>query len=129
MDERALALRAAEILYDKKALDVVALDVSHMTVITDYMVICSGRNAQQVHALCDEVEEKLAEEGVYIRKKEGQSEGRWAILDYGLLLIHVFHPDDRQFYRLERLWDEGTNRLELDFTKEPAEEPASPFKA
>ncbi len=122
MDERAMALRAAEILYDKKALDLVVLDVSHMTVITDYMVICTGRNAQQVHSLCDEVEEKLAEEGVFIRKKEGQNEGRWAILDYGRLLVHVFHPDDRQYYRLERLWDEGTNRVELPFAKEAAEE-------
>ncbi len=122
MDERTLALRAAEILYDKKALDLVVLDVRHMTVITDYMVICTGRNAQQVHSLCDEVEEKLAEEGVFIRKKEGQNEGRWAILDYGHLLVHIFHPDDRQYYRLERLWDEGSNRVELPFVKESAEE-------
>lgn len=122
MDERAMALRAAEILYDKKALDLVVLDVSHMTVITDYMVICTGRNAQQVHSLCDEVEEKLAEEGAFIRKKEGQNEGRWAILDYGRLLVHVFHPDDRQYYRLERLWDEGTNRVELPFVQEATEE-------
>lgn len=122
MDERTLALRAAEVLYDKKALDLVVLDVRHMTVITDYMVICTGRNAQQVHSLCDEVEEKLAEEGVFIRKKEGQNEGRWAILDYGHLLVHIFHPDDRQYYRLERLWDEGSNRVELPFVKESAEE-------
>lgn len=127
MDERTLALRAAEILYNKKARDLIALDVSHMTVITDYMVICSALNGQQVHALCDEVEEKLAEEGVFVHKKEGQNEGRWAILDYGQLLVHVFHPDDRQFYRLERLWDEGSNRLPLDFNQEEAAEAPSLF--
>ena len=122
-EERALALRAAEILYNKKALDVVALDVSHMTVITEYMVICTGRTAQQVHALGEDVEDTLAEEGVLPKKKEGQNEGRWAILDYGHVLVHVFHPEERQYYRLERLWDEGTNRLELPFVKEEEEKP------
>ncbi len=125
-DERALALRAAEILYDKKALDIIALDVSHLTVITDYMVICTGRNAQQVHALCDEVEDTLAEEGVLLRKKEGQNDGRWAILDYGTLLVHIFHPEERNYYRLERLWDEGTNRLELPFIVPDEEKPFLP---
>ena len=122
-EERALALRAAEILYNKKALDVVALDVSHMTVITEYMVICTGRTAQQVHALCEDVEDGLAEEGILPKKKEGQNEGRWAILDYGHVLVHVFHPEERQYYRLERLWDEGTNRLDLPFIQDDEEKP------
>ena len=122
-DERALALRAAEILYDKKALDIMALDVSHMTVITEYMVICTARNAQQVHSLVDDVEDTLAAEGVLARKKEGQNEGRWAILDYGHLLVHIFHPEERKYYRLERLWDEGTNRIELPFIKNDEEKP------
>ncbi len=117
-EEKNLALRAAEILYDKKALDIMALDVRHMTVITEYMVICTARNAQQVHALCDDVEDTLAEEGVLVRKKEGQNEGRWAILDYGHVLVHIFHPEERQYYRLERLWDEGTNRMDLPFIEE-----------
>lgn len=121
-----LALRAAEILYEKKALDIIALDVSHLTVITDYMVICTGRNAQQVHSLCDEVEDALAAEGVYLRKKEGQNEGRWAILDYGTLLVHIFHPEEREYYRLERLWNEGTNRLDLPFIKEDEVKPFLP---
>ena len=117
-EEKNLALRAAEILYDKKALDIMALDVRHMTVITEYMVICTARNAQQVHSLCDDVEDILAEEGVLVRKKEGQNEGRWAILDYGHVLVHIFHPEERQYYRLERLWDEGTNRMDLPFIEE-----------
>ena len=117
-EEKNLALRAAEILYDKKALDIMALDVRHMTVITEYMVICTARNAQQVYALCDDVEDTLAEEGVLVRKKEGQNEGRWAILDYGHVLVHIFHPEERQYYRLERLWDEGTNRMDLPFIEE-----------
>ena len=122
-DERALALRAAEILYDKKALDILALDVSQMTVITEYMVICTARSAQQVHSLVDDVEDTLAAEGVMVRKKEGQNEGRWAILDYGHLLVHIFHPEERKYYRLERLWDEGTNRIDLPFLKDDEEKP------
>ena len=123
IDGRGLALRAAEILYDKKALNIIALDVSHMTTITEYMVICNGRNAQQVHSLCDDVEDAFAEAGIPMKKKEGQNEGHWAILDYGQLLVHVFHPEERQYYRLERLWDEGTNRLELPFIHDDEEEP------
>lgn len=123
MDERTLALRAAQALYDKKAVDLMVLDVKNLTVITDYMVICTGRTAQQVHSLCDEVEDKLLEAGISPRKKEGQNEGRWAILDYGTVLVHIFHPEQRQFYKLERLWDEGTNRVELDFEK-PEEDKA-----
>ena len=126
LNKKELALRAAEILYDKKALDIVALDVHHLTVITEYMVICTGRNAQQVHSLCDDVEDTLAAEGVTLRKKEGQNEGRWAILDYGHLLVHIFHPEERQYYRLERLWDEGTNRLDLPFIIQDEEKPFLP---
>ena len=117
MDERTLALHAAQALYDKKAVDLMVLDVSHLTVITDYMVICTGRTAQQVHSLCDDGEDKLLEDGVSPRKKEGQNDGRWAILDYGPVLVHIFHPEQRQYYKLERLWDEGTNRVELPFAQ------------
>lgn len=112
---RSLAVRAAEILNKFRAQDIVVLDVANATVITEYMVICTARTAQHVKSLCDDVEDKLAEEGVFARKKEGQAEGRWAILDYGGVLVHVFHPEERQYYRLERLWDDGLNHVELTF--------------
>ena len=76
--------------------------------------------------LCDDVEDAFAEAGIPMKKKEGQNEGRWAILDYGQLLVHVFHPEERQYYRLERLWDEGTNRLELPFIHDDEEKPFLP---
>ena len=63
------------------------------------------------------MEDKLLEDGVAPRKKEGQNDGRWAILDYGPVLVHIFHPEQRQYYKLERLWDEGTNRVELPFAQ------------
>ncbi len=115
MTENALAQHIAKILYDRKALDICALHVGTLTVITDYMVIASGRNALQVKALCQEVEDRLAEEGVHLRKKEGHNEGRWIVLDYGAVLVHLFHPEERAFYHLERLWEDGTNRLALPF--------------
>ena len=122
MEQELLAQRVARILYDKKALDITVLNVSHMTVITDYMVIASGRSALQVKALADDVDDALAMEGVNLRAKEGNTEGRWIVLDYGTVLVHIFHPEDRQFYHLERLWEDGQNRVELPFLLETDEE-------
>ena len=123
MESTELALRIAQILYDKKALDITVLRVGHMTVITDYMVIASGRSALQVKSLADDVDDALAVEGVTLRAKEGQGEGRWIVLDYGTVLVHIFHPEDRQFYHLERLWEDGENRVALPFLQEKAETP------
>ena len=123
MESTELALRIAQILFDKKALDITVLRVGHMTVITDYMVIASGRSALQVKSLADDVDDALAVEGVSLRAKEGQGEGRWIVLDYGTVLVHIFHPEDRQFYHLERLWEDGENRVALPFLTEDAEKP------
>lgn len=118
MENNSLALRIARILYDKKAQDITVLRVSHLTVITDYMVIASGRSSLQVKALADDVDDALALEGVALRAREGQGEGRWIVLDYGTVLVHIFHPEDRQFYHLERLWADGENREILPFDEE-----------
>ena len=118
MDQASLALRIAKILYDKKAQDITVLHVGHLTVITDYMVIATGRSALQVKALADDVDDALAMEGVALRAKEGALEGRWIVLDFGAVLVHIFHPEDRQFYHLERLWEDGSNRLALPFAED-----------
>ena len=115
MEPNALALRVARVLYDKKAQDITVLDVNRLTVITDYMVIASGRSALQVKALADDVDDALAQDGVALRAKEGHAEGRWIVLDYGTVLVHIFHPEERQYYHLERLWEDGQNRVELPF--------------
>ena len=107
--------KIASILYEKKAQDIVALDVSGMTVITDGMVIASGRSALQVKTLADEVEDRLSESGMSPLRKEGQQEGRWVVLDYGSVLVHIFHTQEREFYQLERLWESGENRIALPF--------------
>lgn len=118
MENNSLAVQIAKVLYDKKAQDIKVLYVGGMTVITDYMVIASGRSALQVKSLADDVEDAMAEQGCTMRAKEGTAEGRWIVLDYGTVLVHIFHPEDREFYHLERLWEDGQNRIELPFMAE-----------
>ena len=120
MQDQAVVQEIAKVLYDKKGFDIVALRVGHMTVICDYMVIASGRNTNQVKAMADDVEDRMAELNVPLRRAEGGADGRWIIMDYGNVMVHVFHKEERDYYRLERLWEDGTNRVELPFEEEPA---------
>jgi len=97
-------------LDDKKAKDIVAINVNGHTSVCDYFVICSGSNANHVKALCDSLEEKLQNDfGQVIKSKEGYSEGRWIALDCGDVVVHIFNDETRLFYHLERLWTYGDN--------------------
>ena len=102
-------LQLCKILYDKKALDIRAIEVTDKTIIADWFIVASGRGVPQVKALSDELEDKAAEMGLFPRRKEGYQEGRWIVLDFGDLLVHLFHPEERTYYNLERLWDDGQN--------------------
>ena len=113
MEQEMLVKTIAKVLDDKKALDIRALRVSHLTVITDYMLIASGRNVLQTRALAEDVEDKMAELGVPLRTREGMQEARWIVLDYGTVLVHIFHPEAREYYNLERLWTDGDNEMDL----------------
>ena len=97
MQEQETVLRLARLLYDRKANDIVVLNVSQLTVLCDYMVIASGRTDNQVSSLADTVDEMMAKEGVILRRSEGRREGRWIILDYGHVIVHLFHRDERAF--------------------------------
>ena len=94
---------------EKKARRITVINVEGLTVIADVFVICSAQSKAQVRAICDNVEEKLAREGVRTARVDGYQEARWVILDYGDLLLHVFCDEDREFYNLERLWNNGEN--------------------
>lgn len=118
MDQREIALAAAKALDAKRGRDIVALKVDEMTVITDYMVIATGNSVPQVKALAENVEEELAKLDVFAKRREGMAEGRWCVLDYGDVMVHVFHEQDREYYQLERLWADGSNALDLG-TDEP----------
>ncbi|MEV0706244.1 MULTISPECIES: ribosome silencing factor [Nocardia] len=96
-----VAARAAD---EKLASDVVVLDVSEQLVITDCFVIASAPNERQVNAIVDNVEERLREAGHKPVRREGTREGRWALLDYIDVVVHIQHNDERNFYALERLW-------------------------
>jgi ribosome-associated protein len=95
---------AAEAASDKLADDIVAFDVSDQLVITDAFLLCSAPNDRQVRAIVDEVEERLRDRDAKPVRREGEREGRWVLLDYGDVVIHVQHQEERTFYALERLW-------------------------
>ncbi|QWT22953.1 ribosome silencing factor [Subtercola sp. PAMC28395] len=88
----------------KQAENIVALDVSGPLPLTDVFLLASGRNEPQVRAIAEEVIDKLLEHGVKLLRREGLSEGRWVLLDFGDVVVHVFHDEDRMYYSLERLW-------------------------
>ena len=121
MQDQETVLCLARLLYDRKAQDIVALNVSHLTVLCDYMLIASGRTDNQVSSLADYVDEMMAKEGFNLRRSEGRREGRWVILDYGHIIVHLFHRDERAFYGLDRLWNDGTNAVDLPFDQSVAD--------
>ncbi|MGD0560693.1 MAG: ribosome silencing factor [Streptosporangiaceae bacterium] len=89
---------------DKLAKDIVAYDVSEQLVITDAFVICTGANDRQVRAIVDEIEIKLKEADASLVRREGEREGRWVLLDYLDIVVHVQHDEERSYYMLERIW-------------------------
>ena len=104
---REIALAAAQAAADKLATDVVLLDVSDRLVITDVFVIASAPNERQVESIVDAVEERLRRDGVKPLRREGEREGRWVLLDFVEIVVHVQHSEERVFYALERLWKDS----------------------
>jgi len=96
--------RVVQILQDKKAKDIKVLDIHELSALSDYFVIATGTSTTHVQALCDNVEEKMEEDGYKIHHKEGFRNGRWILLDYYDVIIHIFYEEERKFYNLERLW-------------------------
>lgn len=112
LEIKEYALLAAHAAAEKKASDVVVLDVAPSLVIVDYFVIASGATDRQVHAIADEIEAQLKAAGLRAIGREGEREAKWILLDFGDIVVHVFQPDEREFYRLEKLWSD-TGRLTL----------------
>ena len=99
-----LARHAARAAADKLAEDIVALDVSERLALTDVFLIASAPTERQVNAIVDGIEEELLKQDLRPVRREGRSEGRWVLLDYADIVVHVQHTEDRVFYALERLW-------------------------
>jgi ribosome-associated protein len=95
---------AARAASDKLATDILAFDVSDQLVITDAFLLASGSNDRQVRAIVEEVEDRLRDLGAKPVQREGERDGRWVLLDYGEIVVHVQHEEERRFYALERLW-------------------------
>ncbi len=110
------ALGLCELLYNKKAVDILAVHVGDKTIIADWFVICSGRSTAQVKALCDEVENKAETLGLAVRRTEGYQQGRWIVIDFSSILVHIFYPEEREYYNMERLWVDDPQQF-VDYTK------------
>ena len=108
-DEQALALarRIVDLASDKKAADIVLLEIYGLTTVADYFVICSGSSERQVGAIADGIAEGLRDEGVKPIGREGSSSAHWVLLDFGSVVVHIMAPPERDFYQLERLWAEA----------------------
>jgi len=108
---------AARAASEKLAQHIMAFDVSDQLAITDAFVLASATNDRQVKAIVDEIEEKLRDIGEKPIRREGERDGRWVLIDYGDVVVHVQHEEERQFYALERLWrDCPTIPLPADVT-------------
>lgn len=103
-----LAIEAANAAADKKAKDILVLDIRDLTPMADYFVICSANSGTQVEAVARAVRDKLGGLGYPCKGQEGLDEARWVLLDFGDLVIHVFRQEEREFYHLERLWGDAT---------------------
>lgn len=97
----------AETLEEKKAIDIVSLDLHNLSLVTDYYIICHGNSDRQVQALADAVVERVEKAGYQVRGLEGMDTSRWILIDLGDVVVHIFHREDREYYDLERLWSDA----------------------
>jgi len=108
LQEEDLVRRIAVLAQDEKALNVSILDIRNLTVLADFFVIASGRSILQVRNLADTIAKTLSEEvGLNPLRQEGLTEGKWVVLDYGTIIIHLFRQEERDFYQLENLWGDA----------------------
>ena len=108
MTPKEMAIIAAKALDEKKGKEISAIEITDLTTIADYFVIASGTSNTQINALCGAVEKALNEQaGEDPLRREGYRDGTWVLLDYGSIVIHIFSQEAREFYSLERLWNDG----------------------
>jgi len=104
MDAAKKADLIVQSMIDKKAIDVEKMEISKLTIIADYFVICSGTSSTHVKGIVDEINHKLKEQGLEYSRIEGYSTAKWVLIDYQDVIVHVFFEEERQYYNLERLW-------------------------
>jgi ribosome-associated protein len=104
VDSREKLDLITDALEDKRALDVVVLDVGHLTQMTDYMAVCTGTSNIHIRALADGVIERMKDAGIKGVRAEGYNDARWVLIDYGDVVLHIFAESEREFYQLEKFW-------------------------
>ena len=114
MTSNELATKISEILSNKKGEDIVIIDISNKSIIADYYVIATGRSTPHVRTLAENLEEELDKIPLAPLRREGIRDGRWAVLDYGDVIVHIFNDESRLFYHLESLWGDGDNITKYD---------------
>lgn len=118
MTSEQIKSTVCEVLNEKKAEDITVLAVGHLTIIADYFVIATARNISQAKALSENVDEKLSKiYGLEPLRIEGVREGRWIVMDYGGVIVHIFNDDTRMLYCLDKLWSDGSNVEKYDGAK------------
>lgn len=95
-------------LDEKKGIDIKVIDISSISIISDYFIIAGGNNDKQVQAMADEVYDMLAKDNIHPSHIEGYKNAKWVLMDYGNVVVHIFNQDDRAFYDLERIWSDGS---------------------
>ncbi|MBQ9145650.1 MAG: ribosome silencing factor [Clostridia bacterium] len=121
MTSKELAAKVCGLLDEKHISNIVTIDVADKTSITNYYVVGTARNATVAKTAAEYVEDKMEkdpEDPTYIYRREGEREGRWIVLDYGLVVVHIFHTDLRAFYEFEKLWADPDGSNILHFSKE-----------
>lgn len=107
MTNRELLLTAVKAADDKKAEDIITLNMKGISLIADYFIICHGNSDKQVQAIAREIKDQAVENGYEVKRLEGFDEARWVLVDLGDVVVHVFHRDERNYYNLERLWGDA----------------------
>lgn len=121
MDVKQLSQDICGLLADKKGKDIVIIDVQNSTVLCDYFIICSAKSAPHVKALCDNVEDGIEKKyNLAVKSKDGYSDGRWIVMDYFDIVVHIFNDETRLFYHLERLWSDGSNLVRFEAEEKEA---------
>ncbi|MBA4535901.1 ribosome silencing factor [Bacillus aquiflavi] len=107
MRERQLLETACKAADDKKAEDLIVLNMKGISLIADYFIICHGNSNKQVQAIAREIKEKVEKQGFTVKRLEGYDEGKWVLVDLGDVVAHIFHREERSYYNLERLWGDA----------------------
>ncbi|MBM7645825.1 ribosome-associated protein [Scopulibacillus daqui] len=113
MNNEKLAYFLADVIDDKKGHDIVILNMQGISVMADYFVICHGNSEKQVQAIARDLKDKAEEQQIDVKRVEGFDEARWVLVDLGDIIVHIFHKDEREYYKLEKLWGDAP-RLTLE---------------